>query len=556
MLQDTIWKVQTKKSPLNLTIPELFDILLQNRNITTDEDINNFLTPSLSGITEMVFSDMEKTILRIEKAIKNKEKISVYSDYDADGISAAAILWETLKSLGADVMPYIPDRIREGYGFSKAGIKSVSDTGVSLIISVDHGVTAVEEIEYAKSLGIDVILTDHHIIPDKSPKPYSLIHTTLICGAAVSWKLSYELHKYFNLPLENIYEKLAIASIATIADQMPLVSHNRAIVKHGLEYLKATKRPGLVELFSVSSINRSKIDEYHLGHIIAPRINAMGRLDNAIQSLRLYCTNSPQKARDLSKILEETNIRRQNLTTTGVTDAFKLVDENKKIIILDSLNWHEGIIGLIAGRINDKFNKPTIIISKGKLFSKGSARSVAGVDITDLLRSSSQDLLEDVGGHTMAAGFTVKTENIGKLKKSINEHFEKKYLNQKFYKEVLVETELLSHHVNLDLYNQIQKLRPFGNSNNEPIFLLKNQLVKKISKVGSDQSHIKIDLENISCIGFRLAEKSSSIRYGDYIDIIFTLNLNEFNGRSSLQLVLIDLAKTGDKNIQRARTKI
>jgi len=525
MTQDTIWKIQTKKPSVNLTLPELFDILLQNRNLTTAKDIEDFLSPNLNGITEMIFEDMQKSILRIEKAIKNKEKISVYSDYDADGISAAAILWETLKSLGADVMPYIPDRIKEGYGFSLAGIKSVSDTGVSLIISVDHGVTAVEEIEYAKSLGVDVILTDHHIIPDKSPSPYSLIHTTLICGAAVSWKLSYELHKHFKLPLENIYEKLSIASIATIADQMPLTSHNRAIVKHGLEYLRTTKRPGLVELYSVASIQKSKMDEYHLGHIIAPRINAMGRLDNAIQSLRLYCTNSPQKAKELSKILEETNIKRQNLTMT---------------------------IGLIAGRINDKFNKPTIIISRGKLFSKGSARSVAGVDITELLRTSSQDLLEDVGGHTMAAGFTVKTENIAKLKKSIYEYFEKKYQNQKFYKEVVVETELSPHHVNLDLYNLIQKLRPFGNSNSEPVFLLKNQLVKRISKVGSDQSHIKIDLENISCIGFRLAEKSSSIRYGDYIDIIFSLNLNEFNGRSSLQLVLIDLAKTGDKNIQRA----
>lgn len=552
MTQDTIWKIQTKKPSVNLTLPELFDILLQNRNLTTAKDIEDFLSPNLNGITEMIFEDMQKSILRIEKAIKNKEKISVYSDYDADGISAAAILWETLKSLGADVMPYIPDRIKEGYGFSLAGIKSVSDTGVSLIISVDHGVTAVEEIEYAKSLGVDIILTDHHIIPDKSPSPYSLIHTTLICGAAVSWKLSYELHKHFKLPLENIYEKLSIASIATIADQMPLTSHNRAIVKHGLEYLRTTKRPGLVELYSVASIQKSKMDEYHLGHIIAPRINAMGRLDNAIQSLRLYCTNSPQKAKELSKILEETNIKRQNLTMTGVTDAFKLVDENKKIIILDSPDWHEGIIGLIAGRINDKFNKPTIIISRGKLFSKGSARSVAGVDITELLRTSSQDLLEDVGGHTMAAGFTVKTENIAKLKKSIYEYFEKKYQNQKFYKEVVVETELSPHLINLDLYSKIQKLRPFGNSNSEPVFLLKNQLVKRISKVGSDQSHIKIDLENISCIGFRLAEKSSSIRYGDYIDIIFSLNLNEFNGRSSLQLVLIDLAKTGDKNIQRA----
>ncbi len=551
MSDSTVWKTLSNISS-DHEVSDILNILLSNRGLISEKEIFDFLNPSLDELLNLHFDDMQRAIKRIEKAIKNSEKISVYSDYDADGISAAAILWETLNSLGADVMPYIPDRLTEGYGFSKIGIKKVADTGVTLIISVDHGITAKEEIDYAKKIGIDVILTDHHIKPDNVPDPYALIHTTLVCGAVVAWKLSYEIHKFFQIPLENIFEKLSIASIATVADQMPMFSHNRAVVRSGLEYLRTTKRPGLVELFNVANLNKNQLDEYHLGHVIAPRINAMGRLSDAIESLRLYCTSSPIKAKQLSGLLNETNIRRQELTTSGVNEAYKMVDESKELIILSSPNWHEGIIGLIAGRINDSFNKPTIIISEGKKFSKGSARSISGVDITDLLRASSSEILEDVGGHTMAAGFTIKTTNIIEFKKTINNYFRKKYSNKVFNKEITIDAEISIQHVDKELYDSIQKLKPFGNSNSEPIFLLRKQKVRNLSRVGSDQSHIRIDLESISCIGFRLAEKSSSIRPGDHIDIIFNLNINEFNGIKKLQLVIVDLAKSGDQYIRRA----
>lgn len=546
----TIWKTLSKKNS-DHTVSDILNTLLVNRGLTSEKDILDFLTPNLDGLLNMQFADMQKALSRIDSAIKNHEKITVYSDYDADGISASAILWETLNDLNADVMPYIPDRLTEGYGFSKNGIKKVADTGVTLIISVDHGITAKEEINYARELGIDVILTDHHLKPDNAPEPYALIHTTTVCGAVIAWKLSYEIHKFFQIPVENIFEKLSIAAIATIADQMPMFSHNRAVVKNGLEYLRTTKRPGLVELFNVSNLKKNQIDEYHLGHVIAPRINAMGRLSDAIESLRLYCTNSQVKAKQLSGLLNETNIRRQELTLSGVSEAYKMVDSDKDLIILGSPNWHEGIIGLIAGRINDNFNKPTIIVSEGKTFSKGSARSVSGVDITDLLRQSSSNILEDVGGHTMAAGFTVKTTNLPKLKKSIENYFQKKYSNKEFNKEIIIDAEIDIKHINSELYESIQKLKPFGNSNAEPVFLLQKQKVRSISRIGADQSHIRIDLESISCIGFRLAEKSTSIRPGDHIDIIFTLNLNEFNGVKKLQLIIIDLAKSGDQYIRR-----
>jgi len=548
----TIWKVKSNPILNTLTLPEILSILLSNRGLKNQVEISDFLNPDLTKFQEMKFVDMAKTINRIEDAVNKKEKITVYSDYDADGISAAAILWETINSLGGNVLPYIPNRLTEGYGFSKSAIKTLADTGVGLIISVDHGITAKEEIAYAKSLGVDVILTDHHLPPSDLPEPFSQIHTTLVCGAAVSWRLSYELHKHFKLPLEKIFEKLSIASIATIADQMPLTGHNRAIVQHGLKHLRTTKRPGLLELFNGAMLKPSSIDEYHLGHVIAPRINAMGRLENAIDSLRLYCTTSSVKAKELANILENTNIKRQELTASGVLEAYKEVNENERLLILDSPNWHEGIIGLIAGRINDKYNKPTIVISVGKKFSKGSARSVEGVDITQLLRLASGGLLEDVGGHTMAAGFTIETKNISQLKKSLFKEFDKKYLNNIFQKELLIETEILPHHISLDLLVLIQQLKPFGNSNPEPIFLVRKIKVLALKKVGADQTHIKIDFENISGIGFRLSEKASGIRPGDLVDIIFTLNLNEFNGKKSLQLILIDINLTGDQNILRA----
>ena len=551
MNKNTIWKVQKTQPPESLTIPEIFNILLENRGLTNTQAVLDFLKPDLSKLKDLHFDDMHKSIKRIEDAIDKKEKIIVYSDYDADGISAAAILWETINTLGGNVLPYIPNRLTEGYGFSNSAIKSLAEKGTSLIISVDHGITAKEEIALAQSLGVDVILTDHHLPPKDLPLPYSKIHSTLICGAGVSWKLSYELYKHFNLPLEDIYEKLSIAAIATIADQMPLTGHNRAIVKHGIEYLRQTKRPGLLELFNVSLLKSSQIDEYHLGHVIAPRINAMGRLESAIDSLRLYCTNSPKKAKDLAKILQDTNIKRQELTGSGVIEAFRSVNENDNLLILDSPSWHEGIIGLIAGRVNDKFNKPTIVISVGEKFSKGSARSIDGVDITELLRSAGSELLEDVGGHTMAAGFTIKTKNISNLKKELFKVFEKKYSGVPFQKEILVETEILPHHVSLELLEKITKLKPYGNANPEPIFLIRKLKILSLRKIGSDQSHIKIEFNSISAIGFRLAEKSANFRPGDSVDIIFTLNLNDFNGKKSLQLILIDLAPTGDQNIQR-----
>lgn len=552
MSSNTIWKVKSNPVLDTLTLPKILSILLSNRGLKRESEISDFLQPDISKFQEMSFEDMEKTIKRIEKAINKKEKITVYSDYDADGISAAAILWETINSLGGKVLPYIPNRLTEGYGFSKTAIKSLASSGVSLIISVDHGITAKEEIDYAQSLGVDVILTDHHLPPANLPEPFSKIHTTLVCGAAVSWRLSYELHKHFEIPLDEINEKLSIASIATIADQMPLTGHNRAIVKYGLEHLRTTKRPGLLELFNISALRPSSIDEYHLGHVIAPRINAMGRLESAVDSLRLYCTTSSAKAKELAKILENTNIKRQELTSSGVLEAYSEVNDKENLLILNSPNWHEGIIGLIAGRINDKYSKPTIVISVGEKFSKGSARSVDGVDITALLRKAGEGLLEDVGGHTMAAGFTIETRNIAKLKKSLLKEFDKKYLNNIFTKELLVETEILPHHISLDLLQLTQKLKPFGNSNPEPVFLVRKIKVLALKKVGSDQSHIKIDFENISGIGFRLAEKAAGIRPGDAVDIIFTLNINEFNGRKSLQLIVNDIVLTGDQNILRA----
>lgn len=550
MLNQSIWTLKHASNPINLDEEKLLEILFKNRNLTSKSEIEDFLNPSLEKLKQMDFEDMPKTLSRIESAIKNKEKIIVYSDYDADGISAAAILWETLSVLNANVLPYIPNRLTEGYGFSKDAITKLSKQGVSLIISVDHGITAKAEIAHATQLGIDVILTDHHLPPDDLPEPFAKIHTTQICGAGVSWKLSYELHNYFDLKKESIHEKLSIAAIATIADQMPLTNHNRALVKHGLEYLRLTTRPGLIELYNLAGIDRQSIDEYHLGHIIAPRINAMGRLDHAIDSLRLYCTKSNSQAKELSKILEDTNIKRKELTESGVIEAYKQVADTDNLIVLDSTDWHEGIIGLIAGRINDAYHKPTIIISVGEKFSKGSARSVDGVDVTKLLRYSS-DLLEDVGGHPMAAGFTIPTKNIAKFKSQIKSSFETYYSNKIFPKQIVIETEILPHHINMSFYSQMSKLKPFGNNNPEPLFLMRKQKIISLRRVGSDQSHLKVDFENHSSIGFRLAEKASGIRPGNEVDIIFTLNINEFNGRKSLQLVLKDIAVTGDQRIQR-----
>ena len=515
-------------------------LLAKNRGLTSKKKLEEFLNPKFEQILEVKLTDVEKALKRISKAISSKEKVIIYSDYDADGICGTAILWETLHDLGADTLPYVPHRIKEGYGLSKEAISELAKKKVKLIITVDHGVAAVDQVDHAKDLGIDVIVTDHHILPKKLPKAVALVHSTDLCGAGVAWRLAYEISEKLKPSYrENLIEKLELASIATVADLVPLLGANRAIVKLGLEKISKTSRPGLQALIRETSIS-GQIGTFEIGHIIAPRINAMGRIEHAIDALRLICAKNQDQAASLARLLCKTNTKRQDLTSKIIQEAKVMVNGESPIGVISHPNWHEGIIGLVAARLMEIHNKPMIVISQGETFSKGSARSVAGFNIVEAI-SKSSNLVLNVGGHPMAAGFTIETCHIQSFSDSINYYAKGKLSVESLARKLSIECELQLDDISRNTLEIIDEFEPFGVGNREPLFLTKGMLVEDVRCVGQKNDHLKLQVDGFSAIGFNMGEFRSQIRPGYSVDAVYTLAEDRYNGNNAIQLKLRDL---------------
>lgn len=520
---------------------EVINILLENRSIKTKKEVEDFLVPKLEKITTesvgISKQSLEKTLKKIKKSIKEKEQIVVYGDYDVDGITGTAILWEALFEVGAKVMPYIPHRVDEGYGLSKKGIENIKlqipDT--KLIITVDNGIVANEAVDFANENGIDVIITDHHTKTDKPPKAFSIFHTTKLCGAGVGYLLAQKFSKYPEKFLD-------LVTLATVADLVPLTGPNRTFVKLGLKFLQNTKRVGLLELFKEAGIEREKIGVYEIGHVIGPRLNAMGRLESAMDSLRLLCTTSKKRAVQLAQTLGATNRGRQLLTQSSAMHAvekIKNVHEKLKIIFITE-DYEEGIIGLVAGKLVDAYYRPAIVVSRGEKISKASARSVAGFNIIEFIRKAS-DLLVNAGGHPMAAGFTVETKNIDKLKQFLEKHAEDVVTDEHLVRELKVDCELPIGFVNQNFYDELQRLSPFGMGNPEPTFTGRGVVINNIRTIGRDKKHLKMIFDNgLEAVAFNLAEKANGLIPGDKIDIVYSIEENEWNGRKKLQIKVRD----------------
>ena len=549
------WKIKNelKDNKQKLSQEDLLNILLKNRGIDSATEKKEFLNPNFSKVTiestGIIKSQLKKSLDRIKKAIKNNEQIIIFGDYDVDGICASAILWETISQMGASVLPFIPERAEEGYGISVKSIDRLLSERekVDLIITVDNGIVANEAVEYANKKGIDVIITDHHVVSEKLPNAFSVVHTTQVCGAGVAYLLARELkvnNKAFKIKNDS---HLELVCLATIADLVPLTKANRAFVKFGLERLRKTNRPGLKALFSLAKINSEDIGTFHVGFIIAPRLNAMGRISDALESLRLLCTKNNRKALELAKVLNSTNFSRQTATIEAVEDArvkARGKTANKLLYIADS-SYKEGVIGLVAGRLAEEFYLPSIVISKGKKLSKGSARSVKGFNIINFLREAN-DLMVNVGGHPMAAGFSVETSKIELLEKRLYS-ITKKFIKDEHLERVLnVDLELPEDLINLKTYDFIQKLSPFGMANPEPIFLTKNLIIDSMKTVGKDGKHLKINFQlpvsNLIMQGIYFGiGNGNNIKVGDKVDVVYSLDVNEWNGNKILQLKIKDL---------------
>lgn len=522
------WKIIDRKKI------DLIDDLLFQKGIDTPEQKEAFFNPKIQNYPEEIsLSGIDQAKKRIEQAIKKNQTIFVYGDYDVDGVASSAVIYHALKSLGANILPYIPHRDKEGYGLSKIGIDEIKSKGCQLLITVDHGIVAFEQVKYAKSLGLDVILTDHHTRLDHLPEADIIIHSINICGAGVAWCLARKL-----VDEVTAQKLLQFVCLGTVTDVMPLVGINRALVWEGLKELNKTDNPGLKALMLETGLNLGEISAFEIGFVLGPRINAIGRLEHAIDALRLLCTNDLLKATKLARLLCDTNIRRQKLTTIAYEQARAMIIAEKKIYVVDSPDWVSGIIGLVAAKVSDEYSRPVIAISRGDKFSKGSARSINGINIVESIRSCS-DILVDVGGHSGAAGFTIETEKIEEFKKRLDDYFNEVEIVTAA-ESIEIAAELSNKDISRKLFNDLCMFEPFGAANPKPIFATRRMQLEDVRAVGEGK-HLKLRVDGIDGIGFGLGEWADKIMPGQKIDLAYFLDLNRFNGKEILQLRIKDL---------------
>lgn len=518
-----VWKVVGEKSS------DVVEQILINRGIKTKLEKEKFFNPNLHDFEkELNLPGIEKSLKRIKRAIEDSEQIVVYGDYDVDGICASAIIYKALSSIGARVIPYIPHREKEGYGLSKVGLDFCKESGAKLVITVDHGIVALAMAEYAKSISLDLIITDHHLPLNKKPEAYSIVHSTRICGAGVAWCL---VRGIISSTLAE--ELLEYVALATVCDQMELLGVNRALVYQGLKKLNTTLSIGLKTLIDQSGVE-GKITSYSIGHNIGPLLNAVGRLGDAMDALRLLCTKDPVKARKLAQSLHLANLKRKELTEVAVEQARLLVTPSHKIHVLSSDKWIPGIIGLVAARMSEEYNVPAIAISEGGAHSKGSARSIDGVNIVELIRTASEYLI-DLGGHSGAAGFSIETKKITQFRKKLLESFNMEKTEDFLNIDARVESKKLDKKLSYDL----EKLEPFGNSNPQPVFASKVSLSNL--RVLSSGKHLKGRADGIDFIAFGFGKLIGLLSEGQVVDLAYNLEINKFNGSENLQLKVRDI---------------
>ena len=522
---------------LNKNNIDILKSLLENRNLKTKKEIDEFINPikpEKIRIEELGINkqSLQKIIKRLEKAKKNKEKIIIYGDYDADGVCATAILWETMYKLGFNIMPFIPDRFEDGYGikvksFENSKIKTLNP---NLIITVDNGIVAFDGVAKAMQLGIDVIVVDHHTTgPKKLSTPY-VLHSTAVCGSALAWFLSRKLGDAGGLDL---------VALGTIADQIPLMGINRSLVKFGLPELSKTKRVGLKAL--LKDLKLDNVGVYEIGYLIAPRINAMGRLASATDALRFLCTRDIKKASDLKNLLNETNIERQRIVDDVITQVLKQVQDEEKIIVISG-KYHEGVIGLASGKITEKNYRPSIVFSIGQEISKASARSISGFNIIEAIKETG--LILEGGGHPMAAGFSIETTKISEFRLKINELSEEKLTDEILEKKLKIDLEIDFGQINKELVEELKKFGPVGVGNAQPTFMSSNVVIKEVKPVGQEGKHLKLKLSQNGIIfdaiwfGFNSIQK---LKAGENVDIAYAVEENVWNNKTSIQLKIKDI---------------
>ncbi len=554
-----VWKIKTQHSS------ELKDQLLALRGINSNntEAASAFLMPEYSKLHDpFLFKDMAKAAARIWQAIEAKEKIIIYSDYDADAITANAVVYRGLKALGADLDVYIPDRFSEGYGLNLEAFEKIKEQGAAVVITVDCGTNSTDEADFCAENGIDLIITDHHELTGAVPKSFALINPKLsgenypyheLTGVGVAYKLIcavYSTKEKHNLPQElpDGYEKwlLDLVAIGTVADCHSLLGENRILVRYGLKVLSKTKWPGLSVMMQLAAINPAEVSTYTLGFVIAPRINAAGRIEHASLAFDLLVSEDPVEVLRLAQELDALNKRRQMLTENVMSEAraqLALVAD-RKVLLASGNDWPKGVVGLVAGKLVEEFAKPVLILEKGEELSTGSARSIANFNIVEALNFSKQYLVK-YGGHAAAAGFTLKNEHVDLFYQNLLEFAETNLNKEDAVRVVEIDAELQAKDITMQTIELIEAFEPFGVDNIKPKFLLANATLENFNAVGKEQKHLQMTVSSggkfFKCIAFNFGRSIDTMRPGQKKDLVFELIADVWNGTKNIKLRIIDM---------------
>jgi len=543
-------------STLHATVHPVILRLLEIRGVKSPEQIKRFLNPKLEHLyNPMLLKDMDKAVARIKKALSKGEKITVYGDYDVDGITSCCMLVRTLREMGGNVDYYIPSRLDEGYGLNCQAIENIYRGGTTLIVTVDNGINSLEEINFATELGIDVVVTDHHEPQDTVPDAIAIVNPKQknckypfknLAGVGVVLKLVMALTEYDE---QFLIKNLDLAALGTVADLVPLIDENRIIVKNGLDCLDNTANKGIVAMKSVLNITSFSGDTTKISYLLAPRLNAVGRIANADPAIELLLTEDEAKALQLAQDLEHVNQERQAMELAILNSAKKMLEQDSnlsknKVIVLSSPDWHPGVIGIVASKLMEIYHKPCILICEDGDEGKGSGRSFSGFNIFKALSCLSH-LLEKFGGHEYAVGFSLKVKNIPALRQQINDLAQNAIKPWEEIRWLEIDTELKGEDINLDLAKQIELLSPFGYGNPKPVFVCRKFSIDKIQTVGNQDKHLKLLLKRpsqaVQGIGFNLGNMKPILEHAPIIDVAFNLEVNRWRDIEQLQLNIKDI---------------
>ncbi len=532
--------------------------ILINRGIREAEEVKAFLRSSMEDMhSPLLLKDMGRAVERIQLAIDQQEDIWIYGDYDVDGVSSTALLLRYFRSIGYPVKYYIPHRMEEGYGINGEALRDIASQGGKLIITVDCGITSLNEVRLGTQLGLDMIITDHHECQEELPPAYAVVNPKrkdcsypfkMLCGCGVALKLIQALSPEEDF-VTNLKQYLDIVALATVADIVPLLGENRIFVKNGIKVIEETTNQGIQALIEVCGLKGKSINGGHIGFMLAPRLNAAGRVGSPRKAVSLLITENPGEAKELAVFLDEENHIRQQIEMEIFNEAVAMIEgdatyQQEKFIVLYQRGWHHGVIGIVASRIVEKYYRPTVILSIEDGEVKGSARSIPGVNLFEALNQC-KSLFTKFGGHEQAAGLSLKEENILPFRKKINEIAEELIGEEDQIRKIFCDGTLRLKEINEGLLGELETLEPYGMGNPGPKFYARFLGAKHANRIGADGKHLKLQMtsgENaLEAIGFNLGEYKEEIEDSGLADVVFTPEFNSFNGKKRIQLNLKDI---------------